>query len=391
MTERSSWIEVDLRAIERNYREVQRIAGPGRRVIASVKANAYGHGVLDVARALERQDVFALWTGHVGEALALRAAGIRARIILFGGYLPEAIPELLRHDLTPTIYDEEGLAAAAAASGQSPAPVYVKVDAGLGRLGVPIAEAAHLIRSAARAQGVRLEGVYTHLPFANRKGRDWAAACAGRFDGLLEALRAEGIAPEITQLWGSAGLVAGLADRTNAVCVGHLLYGLSPVDADIAQPVHLQPVCTGIKSRLIHVARHARGADLAVGGRYRLADATSVGVIPLGLGDGMPPLRAPVSAEALVRGTRVPVIGVSLEHTVLDLSGVAAPRVGDEVALVGAFGDSAIGLEACAGKLGRSPLELMMSFSGRLAARVARFADSEATPLGIRPVEAVGT
>ena len=200
-----------------------------------------------------------------------------------------------------------------------------------------------------------------------------------------------GIAPEITQLWGSAGLVAELADRTNAVCVGHLLYGLSPVDADIAQPVHLQPVCTGIKSRLIHVARHARGADLAVGGRYRLADATSVGVIPLGLGDGMPPLRAPVSAEALVRGTRVPVIGVSLEHTVLDLSGVAAPRVGDEVALVGAFGDSAIGLEACAGKLGRSPLELMMSFSGRLAARVARFANSEATPLGIRPVEAVGT
>ena len=390
MAERPSWIEIDLRAIGRNYRELQRIAGPRRRVIASIKANAYGHGVLDVARALERLNVFAFWTGHVPEALALRAAGIRARIIMFGGYLPEAIPELLRHGLTPTIYDREGLAAAAT-SGQPSAPVYVKVDAGLGRLGVPVAEAHPLIRTVARTPGVRLEGVYTHLPFGNRTGRDWAASAATRFERLLGDLRADGIVPEITQLWGSAGLVAGLADPTNAVCVGHLLYGLSPVDTDIARPVHLEPACTGIKSRLIHLARHAPGTDLAIGSRYRLAGATTVGVIPLGSGDGMPSLPECAGPEALVRGTRAPIIGVSLEHSVLDLSGVPAPMVGDEVALVGTSGDAHITLEECASKLGCAPLAMMMSFSGRLGSRTAALAGAESPPFAAHSAASVRT
>jgi alanine racemase len=376
MAERPSWIEIDLGAVGRNYSELQRLAGAGRRVIASIKANAYGHGVLDIARVLERSDVFALWTGHVPEALALRAAGIHARILMFGGYLPEAIPELLCHDLTPTIYDRAGLAAAAA-SGRSAAPVYVKVDAGLGRLGVPLVDARRFIGDVARTPGVRLEGVYTHLPFGNREGMNWAASSARGFERLLAELRADGIVPEITQLWGSSGLVAGLADPTSAVCVGHLLYGLLPLDASIARPIRLEPVCAGIKSRLIHVARHRPGADLAIGSRYRLAGATSVGVIPLGYGDGMLSPVKGAGPEALVGGTPAPIVGVSLEHTVLDLSRVSAPAVGDEVTLVGTSGTERITLEDCAGQFGCTPLSMMMSFSGRLASRPVAFAGTE--------------
>jgi alanine racemase len=377
MAERPSWIEIDLGAVERNYAELQRLAGTGRRVIASIKANAYGHGVLDIARVLERSGVFALWTGHVLEALALRAAGIRARILMFGGYLPEAIPALLRHDLTPTIYDRQGLAAAAAAGGRSAAPVYVKVDAGLGRLGVPLVDARRFIGEVARTPSVRLEGVYTHLPFGTGEGMHWAASSAPGFERLLAELRADGIVPEITQLWGSSGLVAGLADGTSAVCVGHLLYGLLPVVASIARPIRLEPVCTGIKSRLIHVARHRAGANLTIGGRYQLAGATTVGVIPLGYGDGMPSPVQGASAEVLVRGTRAPIVGVSLEHTVLDLGRVSASAVGDEVTLVGSSGNDRITLEECAGQFGCTPLALMMSFSGRLASRPVAVAGTE--------------
>lgn len=387
MAERPSWIEIDLGAIERNYQELQRLSGPDRRVIASIKANAYGHDAQAVARSLERRGVFAFWTGHVPEALALRAAGIRSKIILFGGYLPDAIPELLSHDLIPTVYDGAGIAAAAKA-GRGPAPIYVKVDAGLGRLGVPVNEARSLIQNIARTPTLRLEGVYTHLPFKDRKGRDWAAASAERFGKLLEELRADGIVPEVTQLWGSSGLLCGLEDPTNAVCIGHLLYGLIPVDADIAHPADLQPACAAIKSRLIHVAHRMPGEDLAIGNRYRISNASTIGVIPLGMGDGMRVLTGRTAPEVLVRGARAPIIGVSLEHTVLDLSEIPTPPIGEEVTLVGASRDARIGLESCAAQFGCSPLELIIGFSGRLACRTSNSADDIWQRFGARAVAA---
>lgn len=389
MAERPSWIEIDLQALAHNHRQLQHLAGPGRRVIASIKANAYGHGALDIARVLEACGAFGLWTGHVPEALALRRAGIRAPIFLFGGYLPQDIPELLRHDLIPTICDAEGLAAAAS-SGQSAAPVIVKVDSGLGRLGVSLAEAGPLIRSIVRTDGVRLAGIYTHLPFHDRCGLEWAAACAAKFEGLLTELHHEGIAPEISQLWGSSGLIAGLADGTNAVCVGHLLYGLLPLEAGLGRPLDLRSVCTGIKSRLIHIGRHPPGADLAIAGRYRSAGASVVGVLPLGLGDGMTALRTGTAPVALVRGARAPIIGVSLEHMVLDLAAVPRAAIGDEVALVGDSREAMITLAECAATLARTPLELLMGFSGRLAVRIASPFGTRSPPTHSGAAETIG-
>jgi len=386
MVERPSWIEIDLQALAHNYRQLRRFAGPQRRVIASIKASAYGHGVVEIARTLETCGAFALWTGHIPEALALRAAGVQAPIILFGGYLPGDIPDLLRHDLIPTIYDQKGLAAAASC-GQSAAPVVVKVDSGLGRLGVPLTEAGPLIRAIACTRGVRVAGIYTHLPFRDRSGMAWAAMSALKFENLLTELRREGIAPEITQLWGSSGLIAGLADGTNAVCIGHLLYGLLPLEAALARPLELRPVCTGIKSRLIHIGHHAPGADLAIAGRYGSAGASIVGVLPLGLGDGMPALPAGAAPAALVRGARAPVVGVSLEHMVLDLTAVPGPAIGDEVALVGGTEEAAITLAECAAMLARTPLELLMGFSGRLAVRTTRSAEARSPPSGAHAAE----
>src|SRR5262249_42600380 len=140
---RPLWMELDLDAFAHNLAVVRRLAGP-RRLIASVKANAYGHGAVAIARELARQGVETLWTGSIDEALAIRDAGIRARILLFGGYLPKDIPDLIGHGFTPTICDRAGAEAVSAAA-SDPTPVYIKVDSGLGRLGVPLADAAELI------------------------------------------------------------------------------------------------------------------------------------------------------------------------------------------------------------------------------------------------------
>jgi alanine racemase len=360
---RPLWADIDLAALVHNLAVVCRLAG-SRRLIASVKANAYGHSALPIARELVRLGVDTLWTGSIDEALALRAAGIGARILLFGGYLPSDIPALLRHGLTPTIYDSAG-AQAVSASATDPTPIYIKVDAGLGRLGVPIADAEDLIREIAALPRIVVEGVYTHLPFGDAAGRDWAREKYGAFEALLERLAASGIRPAVTQVWASSGLLASLPDTCNAVCVGHLLYGLSPVDPAVASAGDLRPVMTTIKTRLIHVAHRSAGGTTG-GSSYGMRNAQATGVVPLGLTDGMRNAAPGQVASLLVHGGRAPVLGVSLEHTTLDLTGIDSPQVGDEVTLIGRSDVVVNSFQDLAQWFGCGELEALMSFSGRL-------------------------
>ncbi len=369
-TLRPLWAEYDEDALAQNLAFVRRLAG-GRRLIASVKANGYGHGAVAMAEALARQGVDTLWTGSIDDALAIRAAGNKARIILFAGPLPSDMPAVLAQDLTPTIHDRAGAEAVAAAARQ-PTPIYLKVDAGLGRLGVPLEEAAGLIEAIAGMRNVVIEGIYTHLPFGTAAGRDWAAGRYAGFAALLRRLTGRGIRPAVTQAWASSGLLAGLPDDSNAVCVGHLLYGLSPVDADVAGAGALRPVLSAIKTRLIHVVRHAAGRDAAIGGQYGQRNARLSGVVPLGLGDGMRNAAAGETASLILRGRRVLILAVSLEHTTLDLTGVDEAAVGDEVIVVGGSDGLANGFRDFARWFGCSELEAVMGFSGRLAARQPR-------------------
>jgi len=361
---RPLWAEIDFGALAHNLAVVQRLAGR-RRLIASVKANAYGHGAVPVARELVRLGVETLWTGSIDEALAIRSAGIGARLLLFGGYLPGDIPALLRHGLTPTIYDCAGAEAVSIAA-NGPAPVYVKVDSGLGRLGVPLPEAEELIHAIAALPRIAIEGIYTHLPFGSAEGRDWASSRYEAFAALLARLAGRGIDPLVTQVWASSGLLAGLPDVCNAVCVGHLLYGLSPVAPEVALGSELRPVMTAIRTRLIHVAHHAAGPGPAIGSPYGMRNTRTVGVVPLGLGDGMRKAAADHGMSLLVRGQRAPVIGVSLEHTTLDLTAIDSPQVGDEVIVVGASNGLSNSFKDLAGWCGCGDLEAVMTFSGRL-------------------------
>lgn len=361
---RPLWAEIDPAALAHNLAHVRRLAG-GRRLIASVKANAYGHGAVELARLLEAQGVDTLWTGGIGEAIAMREAGIKARILLFAGYLPADIPALLDRGFVPTIYDRGGAAAVSTAA-QAPTPIYIKVDSGLGRLGVPLPEAEAFILMTAAQPNIAIEGIYSHLPFGDAAGRDWALAHYREFAALLGRLASQGIRPAVTQIWASSGLLAKMPDVCNAVCVGHLLYGLSPVSEEVAPSAELRPALSAIKTRLIHVAHHAAGEDLAIGGGYGGKNARITGVVPLGLGDGM---RNPILGQdlmLLLHGKRVPVLGVSLEHTTLDLSDIGPAEVGDEVTVAGTGGNS---FKDLARAFGCSELEAMMSFSGRLASR----------------------
>ena len=365
---RPNWMDIDLDALEFNYAEIDRRAGPGRQVIAAVKGDAYGHGAVEVSRALARRGCAAVWTGHVPEALAIQDARLGLKVILFGGYTADQIPDLVNAGLVPTVYDLEG-AGAAARAGRGATPVYVKVDSGLGRLGAPLAAARDTIRAMAALDGLGIDGIYTPLPFGDATGQAWAVERATAFGRLLRELESDGIRPAVTQLWGSCGLYAGLPDPTNAVCIGHLLYGLTPFPAIAPVAEGFRSTVKTLGSRLIHVARHPAGAGLAIGGAYALRNAAAVGVIPMGVSDGLRRLGAHGQPEALLRGRRVPVIGTSLEHTVLDLDGIDDPRPGEEVRLVGQDGGERITMADWAGWMGCSELDAVLGFGGRMERR----------------------
>ncbi|MCY4451316.1 MAG: alanine racemase [Immundisolibacterales bacterium] len=359
--------EFDLGALRHNARELRRLAGPEAKIIAALKANAYGHGAAPVARTLaDDGDTFALATGSFEDALAIRSAGVELPIMMFAGALPEAAPLVLAHDLMPTVYDlpgAEAASAAGAAAGRT-APVYVKVDAGLGRLGVPLPDALEYIRALQRLPNLRVEGVYTHLSFYDEMEREWARSHLRGFDALLEALEAAGIEVPVTQALASSCMVAGLASRGNAVCPGHFLYGVPSIAPSVADTSAFRPVLRSIKSRIIHAGPPKAGMR----GLPERDTPSRIGVIPLGLADGYRPAAAGRSPCALVDGARVPIRGVSLEHITLDLSARPAAGVGDEVVLLGESGGESITLADLADWQGTRLHHVLMALDGRLPA-----------------------
>jgi len=360
---RPSWMELDLGALRHNYRLIREQVGPEVKIIAALKANAYGHGAAAVARALAATDVEMLATGSFADALAIRQAGVRLPVLMFGGTLPEGMAELLAHGLVPTVYDMAGAVAVSAAA-TDPTAVYVKVDAGLGRLGIALPDALAFIAGIRDLPNIFVEGVYTHLAFYDLMGRDWAHRQLAAFDELLGALTAAGIEVPVTQALASSCLLAGLPSRANAVCPGHLLYGISPVAAEVAPIAPYRSVLRAVKSRLIHVG------PLKVGMRGAGHNAPrQVGVLPFGLADGYRPLLPEQPAAVLIRGRRAPIKGVSLEHLTLDLSGFDDAQVGDEAVLLGQSGTESITVDDLARWQGTRPHHVLMALDRKLPQR----------------------
>ena len=352
-----TWMEVDLAALENNFREVRRLVGPGTKIIASVKGNGYGLGIVRVVRVLRRLGVYGVATGSIKDAMNIRRAGLDIKVHMFPGNLPQWIAELLRHDLIPSIYNLE-TARAVSDGAEKPAPVFIKVDCGLARLGVPVDEAEAFVKAVAALPNIVVEGLFTHLPFGDAAGRDWARSRLERFDELIRQLKRAGIDIPVTQSLASSGVACELRCACNTVCTGHLLYGgLARVPPELGEITGFRPVLKAVKSRLIHVARQTQ-----MGGGV-------TGVIPFGLYDGYRPAVPGQAAEMVVGGRRVPVLSVTQEYATLDLSAVADVALGDEVTALGKDGQEDITIEEMARWFGGIPLNVLMSLNERLPYR----------------------
>jgi alanine racemase len=367
MVPHPTWMDVDLDALSDNLAEVQRKVGPATKVIASLKANAYGHGVVPIARRLAAHGVNMLSTGSFRDAVALREAGIDTPILMFGASLPAAMPEFVSYGLTPTVHNAE-IADAIPGSEGPPVSVFIKVDCGFGRLGIPLRQARQFVLGVSRRPNIEIAGLYTHLPFYDQAGCDWACERIAKFDDLVATLTRDGLTIPITQARASAAIVAGIEDSCTAVCPGGILYGNSPVKG-VGDASVYRPVMTGVSTRLIHISHDASDRTPGYEGIYADRVKTMTGVVPFGRTDGNRAAAPGKSPYMLVGCVKAPILGVSLEHCVLDLSAVESPQVGDDVVVLGGSGHNEITLARIAEWWGLGMNDILMTFNERIRQR----------------------
>lgn len=371
--ERPTWLEIDESALAGNVRALRSVIGPERTLFAVVKANAYGHGAAIVAPAALKAGADRLAVATLGEAVALRQSGVNAPILLLGytpGHLAE---ELLRRQLTATLFDAETAqvwSAVAKAAGTR-IPVHVKVDTGMHRLGIPPEDAVDFLAFLSRLPGLECEGIYTHFSTADERDQSYARRQLARFTDLLDHLHAAGLRPRMAHAANSAAILSLPASRLDGVRAGIALYGLHP-GPDVILPDSFQPVLSW-KARIAQAKRLATGEPVSYGNAWIAPRPSTVAVLPVGYADGFP--RSPVTWESvLIRGCVAPIVGrVCMDMTVVDVTGIAREgevAAGAEVVLIGRQGARTLSVEEVA----RRTQTINYEVTSRLMARLPRLA-----------------
>jgi len=362
----STWVEVDLDRFVANLREVRRVGGPERDLLLVVKADAYGHGAVEIAEAAAAEGVAQLGVATLHEGIQLRRAGCTLPIVALSPLLPSEIDEAVTHGLDPSVADLEFARAwsAAATAARRPLRCHVEVDTGMGRTGVLEREAEAFLEQLVALPGVRLASVYTHFPDADAPDLGFAEDQVRRFRALIERLAARGVRPPRVHAANSAGAV-NLGDAGfDWLRVGLLAYGHRPPRCD--RQLTLAPVMA-FKSRLVQVRELPPGASISYARTVIAGRALRTGVVAVGYGHGYSWLLSN-RGHMLVRGRRVPILGrVTMDLTMVDLGEVPDARVGDEVVLFGDQGEAVLPLEEVAAGSETLPYEVMCTIGKRVS------------------------
>jgi alanine racemase len=361
----STWVEVDLDRFAANLRAIRGRIGPGVGVFLVVKADAYGHGAVDMAEAAAREGVEVLGVATLHEGIQLRQAGCALPIVVLSPLLPSEIEEAVAHDLEPSVCDlafARALSSAATRNGR-PRRCHVEVDTGMGRTGVREAEAEAFLEAVAGLPGLRLASVYTHFPDADGSDRGFTEGQIARFTDLLGRLAQRGLRPPRAHASNSAGTVNFPTGRFDWVRVGLIAYGHAPPRNE--EPLALQPVMA-LKSRLVQIRELPAGSTVSYARTFVTPAAMRVGVVAVGYGHGYSWLLSN-RGHMLVGGRRVPIVGrVTMDLTMVDLRGVESAAVGDEVVLFGEQGDAVLPLEEVAEGSATLPYEIMCTIGKRV-------------------------
>ena len=365
-----TWAEVSLDALRQNFCAVRKHIGEAVSICAVVKADAYGHGAAACARALETEG--ASWFGVTGteEALTLRRAGTKARLLLMTGIWKGEEDEAVANNLTPTVWETwhvERLEKAASKK-QTVFPIHLKIDTGMTRLGASSDALPAVCAAIASSTHLKLEGVSTH--FASVRDPEKTRRQAALFEEAFTVLSANGLAPTMVHMANSAAILSRSETWKTMVRPGIALYGYSRARATGGTQAGevgtvLRPVLSW-KTRVIALKEVAAGSAVGYGGTFVTQAQTRIAVLPVGYADGFHRLLSN-RGRVIVRGEYAPVAGrVSMDLTTLDVTGIAGVEVGDEVILLGGSNGKSIDAGEHARICETIPYEILCSISKRV-------------------------
>ena len=352
------WIEVDIDALESNLKALQAAVGASE-VIPVVKANAYGHGIAGVSRVLEAAGVYRVAVAWLSEAILLRGSGFRGRMVVLEHVFPSQAEDVVRHDVAVTAHSRavvDALSAAAEALG-SPAAVHIKVDSGLHRFGLSVAEAVSLAEYARAAPGVTVQGVWTHMANADEVDDSFSDEQEAVFHSALRQLSWI----PLVHAANSATLLRREGLRFNAVRSGVAMYGILPENTP---DPGLAPVLS-LKARVARVSVVEAGEGVSYGLAWRAAVDSQVALVPVGYADGW---RRSLGnrGSVLIGGRRCRMIGrVCMDQFMVDVTGMTVIE-GDEVVLIGSQGRETVSVEEISALTGTISWETLAGLGSRL-------------------------
>ena len=363
---RWAWVEIDLTAIKTNVAVLVKQAGRAE-LWATVKANGYGHGAVEVARTALSAGARGLCVALADEAHQLRQAKIVAPILIVSEQPEVAFEQMLRDEVVATVYNEATINSYAAVAARLGVvgTVHLKVDTGMHRVGVPVASAMARVEQIIAAKSLQLDGVYTHFAAADLPSHDETAKQQRRFDDFVAELDGKKLRPKYVHASNSAALLRSLNAVTDIARVGIAIYGIAPSNETETVARGLRPAMS-LHARVSHVQRLEAGEGVSYGLRTRLEKSANIATLPLGYADGVPRRLWSVGGEVLIGGKRCPIVGVVTMDQLMVNCGEIDVKIGDQAVLLGAQGDEVISANEIATRLDTIGYEIVCGVSARV-------------------------
>jgi alanine racemase len=359
---RPTWAEVDLDSLGYNFNQVKKMISGQVKIMVTVKADAYGHGLIPVANKLVSCGVDYLGVASIDEGIALREAKVKLPILILGMILKEHVEPLFTYKLTPTVCTED-LAVALnerAKRHKKIIPVHIKVDTGMVRLGVMHKDAEGMVKRIHRLKSLFIEGVFTHFAFADMN-KEFTDYQIDLFSRLIERLCKLKMQIPLVHAANSMGVIDYRHGHFNMVRPGLVIYGLYP-RKDLA--IKLKPVLS-LKTRIVYFKRVPKDSGVSYGHTYVTKKATTIVTLPIGYGDGYPRNLSNL-APVLIGGRRFKICGkICMDQIMVDV-GDFPVKIGDEVILIGKQGKNEITAEELANLSGTIPYEIVCGFGSRV-------------------------
>jgi alanine racemase len=368
---RPTWAEISRSKLRRNFQRIRELAGP-RKVMAVIKADAYGHGAVAVSKCLAECSVDWFGVATVEEALELRAAGIQQPVLLLGGLYMSDPAHLIEYRLTPSISSTMRLDTYAECARRYGRPIefHLKVDSGLGRLGLPMDRVSAFMQHYRELEGLQLKGLFTHLASAEDLVAAQTDEQRERFSAALAQIRGFQFEPGWVHVSNSAALLSGRKFPENLVRIGALLYGyclplVVPPGQELPKVPEFEPVLS-FKSRIVYMKDVPSGTPLGYSAAFYTRRSSRIATVPVGYADGLSHALSN-RGYAIVRGRRARIVGsISMDLSMLDVTDIPGTNIGDEVALIGQAEHVSITAMEIAQLLDTVPYEVLCSIGKRV-------------------------